>query len=314
MSMGPRELGYGLDDDDTASKISSEDSADVRSYTEDSEDSLSLDLDLDSASSGQMNLLEEILDSLTTSSVGEQGKLSAAKSLDFFRSMEELDYKGPMKPKTCSDSGPSDGTANEDEGGWNTGQDDSAVHGKHLPPSPRRQPAKSSLKSSKKPPGSNASADATQTPPPSAQPRSSPKISVSRAQDYSKSLPRPPPRHDNLPPARQPQDRYSFSPALLQRSTPPSPVPSPRPREDEPGLRQTPNPTRTPRTPLPFNPAPPARCGVRSCPKKPPATTRRGRSTARAVQKGARSGTPPCRCPGTRTRAGKRVCWGWGRV
>ncbi|XP_055077535.1 DENN domain-containing protein 1B [Periophthalmus magnuspinnatus] len=249
MSMGPRELGYGLDDDDTASKISSEDSADVRSYTEDSEDSLSLDLDLDSASSGQMNLLEEILDSLTTSSVGEQGKLSAAKSLDFFRSMEELDYKGPTKPKTCSDSGPSDGTANEDEGGWNTGQDDSAVHGKHLPPSPRRQPAKSSLKSSKKPPGSNASADATQTPPPSAQPRSSPKISVSRAQDYSKSLPRPPPRHDHPPPARQPQDRYSFSPALLQRSTPPSPVPSP----PTPGGR-----TRTTSDPQPDADAPDA--------------------------------------------------------
>lgn len=30
------------------------------------------------------------------------------------------------------------------------GQDDSAVHGKHLPPSPRRQPNKSSLKASKK--------------------------------------------------------------------------------------------------------------------------------------------------------------------
>ncbi|KAJ0065536.1 hypothetical protein NL108_013098, partial [Boleophthalmus pectinirostris] len=161
MSVGPRELGYGLDDDDTASKISSEDSADVRSYTEDSEDSLSLDLDLDSTSSGQMNLLEEILDSLTTStSVGEQGKLSAAKSLDFFRSMEELDYTGPLKPKTCSDSRPADG-ALEDKGGWNMGQDDSAVHGKHLPPSPRRQPTKSSLKSSKKPPSSSKTTNTT---------------------------------------------------------------------------------------------------------------------------------------------------------
>lgn len=51
---------------------------------------------MDSARSGQMNLLEEILDSLNTSAV-EQGKLSAAKSLDFFRSTEDLDYK----PQVC---------------------------------------------------------------------------------------------------------------------------------------------------------------------------------------------------------------------
>ncbi|KAK7888606.1 hypothetical protein WMY93_024166 [Mugilogobius chulae] len=221
MSMGPRERGYGLDDDDTASKISSEDSADVRSYTEDSDDSLSLDLDLDSTSSGQMNLLEEILDSLTTST-GEQGKLSAAKSLDFFRSMDELDYTGPLKPKNCCDSRASDGTVDEDDGGWNMGQDDSAVHGKHLPPSPRRQPTKSSLKSSKKPPNTTS----TNTPPAPA--RSSPiKISVSRAQDYSKSLPRTPPRYASLSTGRQPQDRYSsYSPILPQRATPPSPASS----------------------------------------------------------------------------------------
>lgn len=42
-----------------------------------------------------MNLLEEILDSLNTTTV-EQGKLSAAKSLDFFRSMDDLDYKAPV--------------------------------------------------------------------------------------------------------------------------------------------------------------------------------------------------------------------------
>ncbi|XP_055021312.1 DENN domain-containing protein 1B isoform X2 [Boleophthalmus pectinirostris] len=227
MSVGPRELGYGLDDDDTASKISSEDSADVRSYTEDSEDSLSLDLDLDSTSSGQMNLLEEILDSLTTStSVGEQGKLSAAKSLDFFRSMEELDYTGPLKPKTCSDSRPADG-ALEDKGGWNMGQDDSAVHGKHLPPSPRRQPTKSSLKSSKKPPSSSKTTNTTTNTNPSVQAHSSPiKISVSRAQDYSRSLPRTPPFYDSLSTGRQPQDRYSYSPMLHHRATPPSPVSS----------------------------------------------------------------------------------------
>lgn len=74
-----------------ARRISSEDSGDVPSYTGDSDDSYSLDLDTDASRSGQMNLLEEILDSLNTSAV-EQGKLSAAKSLDFFRSMEDLDY------------------------------------------------------------------------------------------------------------------------------------------------------------------------------------------------------------------------------
>ncbi|KAL0160086.1 hypothetical protein M9458_043811, partial [Cirrhinus mrigala] len=34
---------------------------------------------------------------------------------------------------------------NGEQGGWNMGQDDSAVHGKHLPPSPRRQPSCRSL-------------------------------------------------------------------------------------------------------------------------------------------------------------------------
>lgn len=78
-------------------RISSEDSGDVPSYTEDSDDSL--DLDIDSSNPGQMNLLAEILDSLNTSTL-EQGKLSAAKSLDFFRSMEDLDYTGPVRQKT----------------------------------------------------------------------------------------------------------------------------------------------------------------------------------------------------------------------
>lgn len=50
---------------------------------------------MDSSRSGQMNLLEEILDSLHSTTL-EQGKLSAAKSLDFFRSMEDLDYKAPV--------------------------------------------------------------------------------------------------------------------------------------------------------------------------------------------------------------------------
>lgn len=83
------------------SRISSEDSGDVPSYTEDSDDSYSLDLDMDASNSGQMNLLEEILDSLNTSVV-EQGKLSAAKSLDFFRSTDELDYNSMVGRQTGS--------------------------------------------------------------------------------------------------------------------------------------------------------------------------------------------------------------------
>lgn len=39
-----------------------------------------------------MDLLGEILDSLSTHS-SDQGKLSGAKSLDFFRSMDDIDYK-----------------------------------------------------------------------------------------------------------------------------------------------------------------------------------------------------------------------------
>uniref|UniRef100_A0A096M4C8 DENN domain-containing protein 1B-like n=1 Tax=Poecilia formosa TaxID=48698 RepID=A0A096M4C8_POEFO len=153
MSVGPRDLGYGLDDDelDTASKISSEDSGEVRSYTEDSDDSDSFYPDIDPSPSSQMNLLEEILDSLTTTTT-DQGKLSAAKSLDFFRSLDDLDdYKVQSKPSPCSHSAAADDSSFDggaDHGGWNMGQDDSAVHGKHLPPSPRRQPNKSSLKRS----------------------------------------------------------------------------------------------------------------------------------------------------------------------
>lgn len=68
------------------------------SYNEDSDDSYSLNLDIDSSQSGQMNLLEEILDSLTTTTM-DQGRLSAAKSLDFFLSVDDLDYKAPVRRK-----------------------------------------------------------------------------------------------------------------------------------------------------------------------------------------------------------------------
>ncbi|XP_020511189.1 DENN domain-containing protein 1B isoform X1 [Labrus bergylta] len=217
MSMGPRDHGYGLDDDelDSASKISSEDSGDVPSYTEDSDDSYSLELDVDSSRSGQMNLLEEILDSLNTSTL-EQGKLSAAKSLDFFRSIEDLDYKPPSKPITFSESKPADvssGGGGVDQGSWNMGQDDSAVHGKHLPPSPRRQPNKSSLKASKKP----------TTAPPLPPVMTSPPAQNS---DVPKSHPHPPNSDPPLPPGRQPGDRFSFSPLLSRRVTQMAPSPT----------------------------------------------------------------------------------------
>ncbi|XP_036825194.1 DENN domain-containing protein 1B isoform X7 [Oncorhynchus mykiss] len=152
---------FAIDDDelDTASKISSEDSGEMPSYTEDSDDSYSLELDTDSSHTGQMNLLEEILDSLSTTST-EHGKLSAAKSLDFFRSMDDIDYKSPNKsnphsesnlPQMCTSGSRVGGVGGggEQGGSW---QDDSALHGKHLPPSPRRQPSKSSLKKPKQNP------------------------------------------------------------------------------------------------------------------------------------------------------------------
>ncbi|KAM3619402.1 uncharacterized protein V6R79_007640 [Siganus canaliculatus] len=212
MSMDPRDQGYGLDDDDldSASKISSEDSGDVPSYTEDSDDSYSLDLDMDSSRSGHMNLLEEILDSLTTTTV-DQGKLSAAKSLDFFRSMEDLDYKAPSKTTTSTEANPADEAGGADQGAWNMGQDDSAVHGKHLPPSPRRQPNKSSMKASKAPtPKKPAPAPAARVQ----------DAEVSRShQSYQFSLdPHP------LPPGRQPGDRYSYMPFTSHRATPSSPA------------------------------------------------------------------------------------------
>ncbi|XP_029606258.1 DENN domain-containing protein 1B isoform X1 [Salmo trutta] len=158
-SMGCPDFAVDDDELDTASKISSEDSGEMPSYTEDSDDSYSLELDTDSSHTGQMNLLEEILDSLSTTST-EHGKLSAAKSLDFFRSMDDIDYKSPNKSNPHSESNlPQMCTSGSRVGGVGGGggqggswQDDSALHGKHLPPSPRRQPSKSSLKKPKQNP------------------------------------------------------------------------------------------------------------------------------------------------------------------
>ncbi|XP_068445618.1 DENN domain-containing protein 1B isoform X1 [Clinocottus analis] len=218
MSMGPRDFGYRLDNDelDTASKISSEDSGDVPSYIEDSDDSL--ELDMESSRSGQMNLLEEILDSLSTTTV-EQGKLSAAKSLDFFRSMEDLDYKSPSKPAPSGDANPADERGCDgDQGAWNMGQDDSAVHGKHLPPSPRRAPNKSSLKATKKPAAASASA----------LPVIATDAAPAREADASRSRPRPLDCNPQaLPsPGRRARDRYSYSPSAPYRVTPTPPSPA----------------------------------------------------------------------------------------
>uniref|UniRef100_A0A9J8CM37 DENN domain containing 1B n=2 Tax=Cyprinus carpio TaxID=7962 RepID=A0A9J8CM37_CYPCA len=137
---------YNDNNEDTASRISSEDSGEVASYNEDSDDS-DLEFQSEVSQTGQMNLLEEILDSLSTSHI-EQGRLSAAKSLDFFRSIEDLDYNSTKNCKSPLGSSPTQAgceVGNGEQGGWNMGQDDSAVHGKHLPPSPRRQPSIRSL-------------------------------------------------------------------------------------------------------------------------------------------------------------------------
>ncbi|XP_073699774.1 DENN domain-containing protein 1B [Garra rufa] len=139
--------GFSNDNnDDTASRISSEDSGEVASYNEDSDES-DLEFQSEVSQTGEMNLLEEILDSLSTSHI-EQGRLSAAKSLDFFRSIEELDYNPMKNCKSPLGSSPAQAVCevgNGEQAGWNMGQDDSAVHGKHLPPSPRRQPSCRSL-------------------------------------------------------------------------------------------------------------------------------------------------------------------------
>ncbi|XP_051868601.1 DENN domain-containing protein 1B isoform X2 [Pristis pectinata] len=127
-----------LDDDevDTASKLSSEDSGEICAYIDDSDESEQMELE--SESPGQMDLLGEILDTLSTHS-SDQGKLCAAKSLDFFKSMDDVSYKTRNKSNT-----PSEGNLAElsvqcnDHLSWHLGQDDTMVHRKPLPPSPRK--------------------------------------------------------------------------------------------------------------------------------------------------------------------------------
>lgn len=94
------------------------------------------------------------------------------------------------------------------------GQDDCAVHGKHLPPSPRRQPNQSSLKASKK--TATASAEAAVTVVPPAQ-----DAHVTKSPQHQPNSDRQP-----LPPGRKPADRYSYSPLLSYRFTPSAPSPT----------------------------------------------------------------------------------------
>ncbi|KAJ7332390.1 hypothetical protein JRQ81_014570 [Phrynocephalus forsythii] len=125
------------DEMERGSKLSSEDSEEASYYLYDSDDSG--EMAKTPLPPGEMDLLGEILDTLSTHS-SDQGKLSGAKSLDFFRSMDDIDYKMKNKSNTPSESNlallctsrtsePSD---------WNLGQDDSILSGKPLPPSPRK--------------------------------------------------------------------------------------------------------------------------------------------------------------------------------
>ncbi|XP_029791262.1 DENN domain-containing protein 1B isoform X2 [Suricata suricatta] len=134
---------YDDDHDERASKLSSEDGEEASTYFYESDDSV--EARVKTPYSGEMDLLGEILDTLSTHS-SDQGKLAAAKSLDFFRSMDDIDYKPTNKSNApsennlallCSGSG--------DQAEWHLGQDDSALHGKHLPPSPRKRVSSSGL-------------------------------------------------------------------------------------------------------------------------------------------------------------------------
>ncbi|KFW08337.1 DENN domain-containing protein 1A, partial [Eurypyga helias] len=133
---------FALDEEDDdemerTSKLSSEDSEEASAYFYDSDDSG--ETGITPQHQGEMDLLGEILDTLSTHS-SDQGKLSGAKSLDFFRSMDDIDYKTANKSNAPSESNLTllCSSAN-DQAEWNLGQDDSVLHGKQLPPSPRKQ-------------------------------------------------------------------------------------------------------------------------------------------------------------------------------
>ncbi|NXF31897.1 DEN1B protein, partial [Nyctibius bracteatus] len=135
-----QDFALNEDDDDEmerTSKLSSEDSEEASACFYDSDDSG--ETGITPQHQGEMDLLGEILDTLSTHS-SDQGKLSGAKSLDFFRSMDDIDYKTANKSNAPSESNLTllCSSAN-DQAEWNLGQDDSVLHGKELPPSPRKQ-------------------------------------------------------------------------------------------------------------------------------------------------------------------------------
>ncbi|XP_036926357.1 DENN domain-containing protein 1B isoform X2 [Sturnira hondurensis] len=125
------------EDTDRASKLSSEDGEEAPVDFYESDDSA--EMRAQTSCSGEMDLLGEILDTLSTHS-SDQGKLAAAKSLDFFRSMDNIDYKATNKSNAPSENNLAllDGGCG-DQTQWHLGQDDSALHGRHLPPSPRKR-------------------------------------------------------------------------------------------------------------------------------------------------------------------------------
>uniref|UniRef100_A0A8D2J5R4 DENN domain containing 1B n=1 Tax=Varanus komodoensis TaxID=61221 RepID=A0A8D2J5R4_VARKO len=127
--------------------LSSEDSEETSYCLYDSDDSG--EMAKTSFSPGEMDLLGEILDSLSTHS-SDQGKLSGAKSLDFFRSMDDIDYKTTNKSNAPSVSNIALLCSSEtsDPTSWNFGQDDSILCGKQLPPSPRKRVSYSSHRDS----------------------------------------------------------------------------------------------------------------------------------------------------------------------
>lgn len=116
--------------------------------------------------------------------------------LSYCLSLFHLFQKKPTPPDESTPAGGSGSGGGRDQGGWNMGQDDSAVHGKHLPPSPRRQSNVISLKGAVPllpvitAEGSDVSESESHPPQPSSEPAPNP-----------------------LPPARKTGDRFSYSPS-----------------------------------------------------------------------------------------------------
>nr|XP_060630545.1 DENN domain-containing protein 1B isoform X1 [Anolis sagrei ordinatus] len=145
-------LDSALDEDaddemDRGSKLSSEDSEETSCYLYDSDDSG--EMAKTSVPPGEMDLLGEILDTLSTHS-SDQGKLSGAKSLDFFRSMDDIDYKTKNKSNTPSESNIAllCSSRTSDTANWNLGQEDGIFSAKQLLPSPRKCVSSSSHRES----------------------------------------------------------------------------------------------------------------------------------------------------------------------